>query len=194
MSSTHTALSIPPAKTRWSNKPITVTYQGQSRHLRELCRDKGQAFTTVWGRIKKGWGIEDAVETPSRLPNDTLVPHAGGYRKRSNSRKSFHIELAERALGKPLPPGAEVHHVNGIKHDNRPENLVICPDHAYHTLLHARQRAMDACGNPNYRKCEICGQWDDPELMYQRKSKSGQWHRACGSKTRTERKQRSKKK
>jgi hypothetical protein len=28
-----------------------------------------------------------------------------------------HIVLAERALGKPLPAGAEVHHVNGDKSD-----------------------------------------------------------------------------
>ena len=36
------------------------------------------------------------------------------------------------------------------------------------------------------------GGWDEPERMYQRKSKTGFWHRACGNKTRSERKQRSK--
>lgn len=54
----------------------------------------------------------------------------------------YHKLLCERALGKPLPPGAEVHHVNGNKRYNAHRNLVVCQDHAYHVLLHERTKAL----------------------------------------------------
>lgn len=53
-----------------------------------------------------------------------------------------HVHVAEQALGKKLPKGAEVHHVNGIKWDNCPTNLVVCPDQAYHKLLHKRMKEL----------------------------------------------------
>lgn len=52
-----------------------------------------------------------------------------------------HVYLAELALGKPLPKGAVVHHMNEDKTDNfTPFNLVVCPDQSYHALLHKRMR------------------------------------------------------
>lgn len=48
--------------------------------------------------------------------------------------------LAELALGKNLPKGACVHHVDGNPLNNESSNLVICPSHAYHMLLHKRLR------------------------------------------------------
>lgn len=76
-----------------------------------------------------------------------------------------HVVVAERALGRPLPAGAEVHHINENTADNRPANLVICPDHAYHALLHRRMRALAACGHVDWLRCQHCHEWGAPATM-----------------------------
>lgn len=68
----------------------------------------------------------------------------------------IHRLRAEHALGKPLPHGVEVHHVDGTKREDAV--LVICQDHGYHRLLHARTRILRAGGDPNREIiCKTCG-------------------------------------
>lgn len=67
-----------------------------------------------------------------------------------------HIVVAELVLGKPLPLGACVHHVDENRHNNSSGNLVICQDVAYHNLLHARLRRLRDCGSLALRRCEYC--------------------------------------
>ena len=51
-----------------------------------------------------------------------------------------HVWRARKALGKLLPPEAEVHHLDMNRSNNTNTNLVVCPNKAYHMLLHARQK------------------------------------------------------
>lgn len=71
-----------------------------------------------------------------------------------------HVMICEKALGRKLPKGAEVHHVNGDKTDNRNCNLVICQDRKYHALLHMRQKAIDAgVSIETHKYCPKCSAW-----------------------------------
>ena len=84
-----------------------------------------------------------------------------------------HVAVAEKALGKYLKDGVEVHHVNQRRADNRHENLVICENRSYHRLLHIRTKAYRASGHADYRKCQFCQQWDHPSQLA--------YHRSCRS-------------
>ena len=102
-----------------------------------------------------------------RVTGTGTVRLSGHIAHNRNGKIVFeHIEIAERALGRRMPKGAQVHHIDGNPANNANSNLVICPSQAYHKLLHARMNAMAACGNPDWRRCTICQQYDNPALMY----------------------------
>ena len=100
---------------------------------------------------------------------------------------TMHALIVERILGRALPKGVEIHHVDGNGRNNEKSNLVVCPNHSYHSLLHMRSEALGACGDANWRKCRFCKKWDAPEKLafWKRKSPSGQViaHRVCANAT-----------
>lgn len=111
-----------------------------------------------------------------RMVRQPEHPRANG-----NGYVREHILIAERALGKPLPEGAEVHHVNTVRRDNGRGNLVICQDHAFHALLERRGKALRECGNASWVKCRHCQQYDDPARMWVHPTKERiAQHRECG--------------
>ena len=92
-----------------------------------------------------------------------------------------HILVAERAMGKPLPTKAVVHHMDGNRSNNDPKNLVVCQDQAYHLILHRRMRALRECGNANWMWCHFCQRWDDPRNMHRENplAKYKYYHQQC---------------
>ena len=98
---------------------------------------------------------------------------------KNGKKKQAHVLIVEALLGHALPAGAEVHHVNENKSDNTLTNLVVCPSRAYHKLLHQRQDAMTACGNPSHRKCPFCKEYGAPETMTHSKHGRHYYHAAC---------------
>lgn len=56
-----------------------------------------------------------------------------------------HRLVMETHLGRTLEAHEDVHHLNGIRHDNRPENLVV-QTHSEHLREHYKARGVDARG------------------------------------------------
>lgn len=103
---------------------------------------KGQPLKFVKGH---SIGKASISKTEQSIGNKHLSTHGYVVVTLGHGERQYeHHLIAERVLGRPLKnigvghPGNEVvHHINGVKDDNRPENLLICTNQ-YHIELHAR--------------------------------------------------------
>ena len=94
-------------------------------------RDQHGAANPSWkgGRIHDGYGYVLLKQL------DHPKSDAHGYVRE-------HIVVWEREHHKPLPNGWVVHHLNGIKDDNSPANLVGLPDKQHKGILAAKAKRI----------------------------------------------------
>ena len=64
------------------------------------------------------------------------------YPQSRNGYIAEHILIWEQAHGKPLPKGWVIHHLNGIKTDNRISNLVALPKYQHNAILAAKAKRI----------------------------------------------------
>jgi len=91
-----------------------------------------------------------------------------------------HQLIVEAAIGRKLKGKERIHHIDKDKSNNTPSNLVLCPNDAYHMLLHRRQEALDISGDANNIKCQYCSKFDKPEnIITAGKTGKARYHLAC---------------
>lgn len=141
---------------------------------------KGEPFAFISGHNKKrhrNFDLSDSGKFKSQYgyiyTKNPDHPRAG---KRGYVLE--HILVAEQTVGRQLKDGEVVHHKNGLRDDNRPENLMVCESTKEHHRQHLMERALRECGNPNWRKCQFCKNYDDPSIMIFN-SRSSMCHKSC---------------
>lgn len=111
----------------------------------------------------------------------TFIDKDGYVRVRGEGRNRLeHRLVIESALGRPLTKTEVVHHINGVKTDNRAENLLVCSA-SQHREIHASQDAKAKCGHADWRMCIYCHQYDDQANLSVVKKNQSCYHKACAA-------------
>jgi hypothetical protein len=90
------------------------------------CKGCGNTFYASGAEIKRNNGLFCSIPCRRKYKAE----HARAYLKKG--RKSIHRIVAEQKLGRPLQRGEVVHHIDGNRHNNHPDNLMVLPSQSAH--------------------------------------------------------------
>ncbi len=103
--------------------------RGRCKYCSVECRNKAHGDKIAGGKNKSWKGGRG-------LDNGYISIRIG-----KRQRKREHVLIAEKVLGRKIKKGEVIHHINGIKSDNRNRNLIICTN-SYHVYLHNKMAKL----------------------------------------------------
>ena len=128
-------------------KLIEQLYIEQETPVRQIASELNVSVGTIYNCLKKMGITRTNSEAHKGLQAGKDNPNwkGGKYKKREgyvmvlSGKRKYKYEhqiVIEQTLGRPLLPGEVVHHINGGRSDNRPENLEVFSSHSEHMKRH----------------------------------------------------------